>query len=92
MSRDYQAVRTHYFDDYFDAAVRAGIRQVVILAAGLDSRAYRLDWPAGTTVFEIDQPEGARATRPRRWMRTGRCRRRAACRSPSTCATTGPRR
>jgi len=57
MARDYQAVRTHYFDGYFNAAVRAGIRQVVILAAGLDSRAYRLDWPAGTTVFEIDQPK-----------------------------------
>ena len=57
MSRDYQAVRTHYFDDYFHAAMRAGIRQVVILAAGLDSRAYRLEWPAGTTVFEIDQPK-----------------------------------
>lgn len=57
MSRDYQAVRTHYFDAYFGAAARAGIRQVVILAAGLDSRAYRLDWPAGTTVFEIDQPK-----------------------------------
>ena len=57
MSRDYQAVRTHYFDDYFKAVMRAGIRQVVILAAGLDSRAYRLEWPAGTTVFEIDQPK-----------------------------------
>ena len=57
MARNYQAVRTHYFDGYFDAAVRAGIRQVVILAAGLDSRAYRLDWPTGTTVFEIDQPK-----------------------------------
>jgi len=57
MARDYQAVRTHYFDGYFKAAVRTGIRQVVILAAGLDSRAYRLDWPAGTTVFEIDQPK-----------------------------------
>jgi methyltransferase (TIGR00027 family) len=57
MSRDYQAVRTHYFDEYFRAAMRTGIRQVVILAAGLDSRAYRLDWPAGTTVFEIDQPK-----------------------------------
>jgi methyltransferase (TIGR00027 family) len=54
---DYQAVRTHYFDEYFDNAVRAGIRQVVILAAGLDSRAYRLDWPAGTAVYEIDQPK-----------------------------------
>jgi methyltransferase (TIGR00027 family) len=50
-------VRTHYFDEYFGAASRAGIRQIVILAAGLDSRAYRLDWPAGTRVFEIDQPK-----------------------------------
>jgi methyltransferase (TIGR00027 family) len=57
MSRSYQAVRTHYFDEYFSAASRTGIRQVVILASGLDSRAYRLDWPAGTTVFEIDQPK-----------------------------------
>jgi methyltransferase (TIGR00027 family) len=54
---DYQAVRTYFFDEYFSAAVRAGIRQVVILAAGLDSRAYRLDWPTGTTVYEIDLPE-----------------------------------
>ncbi|OBI39575.1 SAM-dependent methyltransferase [Mycobacterium sp. E1386] len=54
---DYQAVRTHFFDEYFADAVKAGIRQVVILAAGLDSRAYRLDWPAGTAVYEIDQPK-----------------------------------
>jgi methyltransferase (TIGR00027 family) len=54
---DYQAVRTHFFDEYFTDAVSAGIRQVVILAAGLDSRAYRLSWPAGTTVYEIDQPK-----------------------------------
>lgn len=53
---NYQAVRTHFFDAYFAAAVDAGIRQVVILASGLDSRAFRLTWPAGTTVFEIDQP------------------------------------
>jgi methyltransferase (TIGR00027 family) len=57
LARDYQAVRTHYFDAYFGSAVRSGIRQIVILAAGLDSRAYRLDWPAGTAVFEIDQPK-----------------------------------
>jgi methyltransferase (TIGR00027 family) len=55
--RGYQAVRTHFFDAYFADAVAAGIRQVVILASGLDSRAYRLDWPAGTTVYEIDQPK-----------------------------------
>ena len=55
--QSYQGVRTHFFDAYFATAVAAGIRQVVILASGLDSRAYRLDWPAGTTVFEIDQPK-----------------------------------
>lgn len=54
---DYQAVRTHFFDSYFAGAVDAGVRQVVILAAGLDSRAYRLPWPAGTSVYEIDQPK-----------------------------------
>ena len=53
----YQAVRTHFFDAFFTEAAAAGIRQVVILASGLDSRAYRLVWPAGTVVFEIDQPK-----------------------------------
>jgi methyltransferase (TIGR00027 family) len=50
------AVRTKFFDDFFLAAAAAGVRQAVILASGLDSRAYRLPWPTGTTVFEIDQP------------------------------------
>src|SRR5579875_1796884 len=54
---DYQAVRTHFFDEYFRSAAGDGVRQAVILAAGLDSRAYRLDWPPGTTVYEIDQPK-----------------------------------
>jgi methyltransferase (TIGR00027 family) len=53
---DGMGVRTKYFDDYLLAAVQAGVRQVVILASGLDSRAYRLPWPDGTTVYEIDQP------------------------------------
>jgi methyltransferase (TIGR00027 family) len=51
------AVRTRYFDDFFTAATDAGIRQAVILASGLDARAYRLPWPSGTTVYEIDQPQ-----------------------------------
>jgi methyltransferase (TIGR00027 family) len=54
---DNMAVRTKFFDDFFLGATDAGIRQAVILASGLDSRAYRLEWPAGTTVYEIDQPE-----------------------------------
>lgn len=52
----FQAARTRYFDDYLTAAAGAGVRQVVIVAAGLDSRAYRLGWPEGTQVFELDQP------------------------------------
>ncbi len=51
------AVRTRYFDEFFVAATESGIRQAVILASGLDTRAYRLPWAAGTRVFEIDQPQ-----------------------------------
>lgn len=54
---DEMAVRTRFFDDYFIGSGEAGIRQAVILASGLDSRAYRLPWPEGTVVYEIDQPE-----------------------------------
>ncbi len=75
---DGMAVRTKYFDDYFVGATAAGVRQAVILASGLDSRAYRLPWPAGTVVYELDQPQviefktttlagiGAKATATRR--------------------------
>jgi methyltransferase (TIGR00027 family) len=52
---DVMAVRTRFFDDFFTGA--AGPSQAVILASGLDARAYRLDWPAGTVVYEIDQPK-----------------------------------
>ena len=51
------AVRTRFFDDFFIEATAAGIRQAVILASGLDARAYRLPWPDGTVVYEIDQPK-----------------------------------
>ncbi|EID11930.1 putative S-adenosyl-L-methionine-dependent methyltransferase [Mycobacterium xenopi RIVM700367] len=50
-------VQTRFFDDFFLSAAGHGIRQAVIVAAGLDSRAYRLAWPEGTTVFEVDQPK-----------------------------------
>jgi methyltransferase (TIGR00027 family) len=53
---DYMAARTSFFDQFFLDAARAGVHQVVILAAGLDSRAWRLPWPDGTTVYELDQP------------------------------------
>jgi methyltransferase (TIGR00027 family) len=54
--RDVMAVRTRFFDDFFVEATNGGIRQAVILAYGLDARAYRLPWPAGTMMYEIDQP------------------------------------
>lgn len=54
---DNMAARTKFFDDFFSDATRSGIGQAVILAAGLDARAYRLPWPAGTVVFEVDQPQ-----------------------------------
>lgn len=53
---DLMSARTRYFDAFLSDATAAGIRQVVILASGLDARPYRLPWPSGTTVFEIDQP------------------------------------
>jgi methyltransferase (TIGR00027 family) len=51
------AARARFYDDYFAEAGSAGLRQVVIVASGLDARPYRLSWPAGTTLYEIDQPE-----------------------------------
>ncbi len=54
---DDQAVHTRFADEFLAGAGRAGIRQVVILASGLDTRPYRLWWPRGTTVYEIDRPE-----------------------------------
>jgi methyltransferase (TIGR00027 family) len=54
---DAMAARTRYFDAFFLDATKAGIRQAVILASGLDARAYRLSWPPAMTVFEIDQPQ-----------------------------------
>jgi methyltransferase (TIGR00027 family) len=54
---DVMAVRTRFFDDFFLDAAADGVRQAVILASGLDSRPYRLRWPEGSTVYEIDQPK-----------------------------------
>lgn len=51
------ACRTRFYDKFFLDAAQSGIDQVVILASGLDARAYRLPWPAGTVVYEVDMPE-----------------------------------
>jgi methyltransferase (TIGR00027 family) len=55
--RSHAVIRTRFFDDYLLDAARAGVRQIVLHAAGLDTRAYRLDWPAGTRLYELDLPE-----------------------------------
>jgi methyltransferase (TIGR00027 family) len=57
LETDSIAVRTRFFDDFFLNAARDGVRQSVILAAGLDARAYRLSWPNGSVVYEVDQPQ-----------------------------------
>jgi methyltransferase (TIGR00027 family) len=57
VSMSYMGSRTKFFDDFFLAAASAGIGQAVILAAGLDARAWRLAWPEGSVVYEIDQPK-----------------------------------
>nr|WP_247897331.1 SAM-dependent methyltransferase [Azospirillum argentinense] len=55
---DFIAIRTRYFDDAVTAAAETeGIRQIVLVAAGMDTRAYRLRWPSGTSIFEIDHAE-----------------------------------
>ena len=51
------ACRTRFYDDFFLDAARSGVGQAVILASGLDARAYRLPWPNGTVVYEVDMPE-----------------------------------
>lgn len=72
-------IRTRFYDDYLLAAVAAGCRQVVLVAAGLDCRAFRLDWPDGVRLYELDQPDvldfkeaviSGRGARPRCQRRT----------------------
>ena len=53
---NYNAIRTRFFDDLLLSLARdAGVGQVVLAAAGLDTRAHRLAWPQGVTLFEIDR-------------------------------------
>ena len=88
MLTDVMAVRTRFFDDFFREATAAGVRQAVILASGLDSRAYRLPWPAGTVVFEIDQAKVIEF-KSETLAALGASPPRTAAPSPSTCVTIG---
>ena len=54
----YLSIRTRFFDDLILSAVdRSSIAQVVVLGAGMDTRAHRLQWPAGITLFEVDRAD-----------------------------------
>jgi methyltransferase (TIGR00027 family) len=69
------AVRTRFFDDAIQMALEAGIRQLVLVAAGMDSRAFRLDLPREVTLYEIDQPEVLAHKAERLGVATPRCAR-----------------
>ena len=86
---DILAAHTRFLDEFLADAGRAGIRQVVILGSGLDTRPYRLWWPKGTTVYEIDRPEVLdfkSRTAPRAGRQAGREPLRGGHRSPSGLA------
>ncbi|QFY12993.1 SAM-dependent methyltransferase [Nonomuraea phyllanthi] len=70
-------IRTKFLDDLLDRAVASGVRQVVLLGAGMDSRAFRMDWPAGTRLFEVDtaEPLGFKASVLRQERAVPRCER-----------------
>ena len=53
----YLVIRTCFLDQFLREATRDGLRQVVILAAGMDSRAFRMEWPPGTVIFEVEREE-----------------------------------
>jgi len=70
-------VRTWFLDERVKQALARGVRQVAILAAGMDARAYRLEWPAGTVVYELDQPAVLEYKRAQLASVEPRCERRA---------------
>ncbi|MET8977183.1 class I SAM-dependent methyltransferase [Streptomyces sp. NPDC004539] len=70
-------VRTRFLDDLLRQATASGVRQVVLLGAGMDSRAFRTDWPEGTRLFEVDTaaPLDFKASVLRRERAVARCER-----------------
>ncbi|MGW3360759.1 class I SAM-dependent methyltransferase [Streptomyces bungoensis] len=70
-------IRTRFLDDLLERACAAGVRQVVLLGAGMDSRAFRMDWPEGTRLFEVDtaEPLGFKASVLRQEGAVARCTR-----------------
>ncbi|GAA3383116.1 SAM-dependent methyltransferase [Cryptosporangium minutisporangium] len=56
LNQEHFVLRTRFFDDYLTSASSSGCQQAVVLAAGLDTRAFRLPWPTGFRFFEVDLP------------------------------------
>ncbi|WP_250123447.1 SAM-dependent methyltransferase [Chroococcidiopsis sp. CCMEE 29] len=54
--RPFSSVRTRFFDDFLMNCSH-DVRQVVLLGAGMDTRAFRLNWKAGTHIYEIDHSD-----------------------------------
>jgi methyltransferase (TIGR00027 family) len=53
----YLSIRTRFLDDVVESAIQSGLRQFAILAAGMDSRAFRMEWPEDAIVFEVERPD-----------------------------------
>lgn len=70
-TRSSGVVRTRFIDDLVREAIRTGAQQLVLLGAGFDSRAYRLEEARGISVFEVDHPATQRAKRERLQARFG---------------------
>ncbi|SEE44167.1 methyltransferase, TIGR00027 family [Streptomyces sp. 2131.1] len=70
-------IRTKFLDDLLQQASESGVRQVVLLGAGMDSRAFRMNWPEGTRLFEVDTaaPLGFKASVLRQERAVARCER-----------------
>ncbi|WP_307804696.1 class I SAM-dependent methyltransferase [Streptomyces sp. VRA16 Mangrove soil] len=70
-------IRTKFLDDLLREASASGVRQVVLLGAGMDSRAFRMDWPEGTRLFEVDTavPLDFKASVLRQEQAVARCER-----------------
>jgi methyltransferase (TIGR00027 family) len=82
------SARTRFLDDLVVDAIASGVRQVVLLGAGLDARAFRLPWPGGVRVFELDTP-AMLAFKQRVVDEVDAKPRSERLSSPSTCARTG---
>lgn len=70
-------ITTRFLDDLLQQASASGVRQVVLLGAGMDSRAFRMDWPEGTRLFEADTaaPRDFKASVLREERAVARCER-----------------